>query len=681
MMYMFRCLWLMLGIVTFVVPEAGAQVITEEERQQLRDSSAGNPQFLYRKLHEFTRRKGITTTELGSVYANLASYFNKVGVPDSALFYAQKALDRLEKGRPQLLAYRLMGSGLVRKGEPDTALSWLLKGLKLAEQQQDRLILCILKTDLGNLYHQKEEYEKAITYLEESVALADTPALVDQINVNIGNIYKSMGNLKKAEAYYTKSLAAPSAVGNPYLLATISSNLGSIALERKRYKEALDHFHQVRSVAEQHNFVALSISSIHNLGVIERLNGNLASSITLLNEALVMAKDVSSMEQQKSIYDDLIATYTEAKEYEKANALLKSYYQLRDSINKNKFDKEIKELEVSYETSRKEKEIDFLKTSSERQKSAYQKLRLEKELEDERNKNRILSLENSTQKSQNENLKLKEIQTKKENELQKQKLLKRVYVIGALILLVPIIVMMVFYYQKLRTQLALNRYQEKVNEQKMTGLIRDQEIQLIKSAAEVENKERERIAQELHDSIGGNLAYIKLKLSYLAEDKAEYTSLIAQLNETCDQVRNLSHDLVAEKIESGTFTSVVKGYAKNVAMASDIPVRFYPFPEEGVNRIDDRMQVALFKVIQELLNNAVKHSQAETIDIHLNRHGDEVKLLFEDNGIGFDVNEITDGIGLRNIRNRVGTLSGTVDIDSYIGRGTVINIDIPITDS
>ncbi|MDH7448348.1 sensor histidine kinase [Aquimarina sp. 2201CG14-23] len=85
----------------------------------------------------------------------------------------------------------------------------------------------------------------------------------------------------------------------------------------------------------------------------------------------------------------------------------------------------------------------------------------------------------------------------------------------------------------------------------------------------------------------------------------------------------------------------------------------------------------MFKIIQELLTNTLKHAKADQIDIYLNQYQTSLQLLFEDNGIGFDANNMTEGIGFKNIRNRLNPLSGTLMIDSTKDRGTLINIEIP----
>ncbi len=174
------------------------------------------------------------------------------------------------------------------------------------------------------------------------------------------------------------------------------------------------------------------------------------------------------------------------------------------------------------------------------------------------------------------------------------------------------------------------------------------------------------------------MAFVKLKLSHLDKDK-EYGVLLKKIEETCDQIRDLSHDLIEEKIENNTFTSLIQNHINEASIVSGKKIVFYPHPREALNSINETVQVELFKIIQELLSNAVKHSGADEINIYFNKYDESFKLIFEDNGVGFEVNKVTQGIGIRNIKNRIEALSGAIHIDSHLDKGSVFTIDIPNT--
>ena len=108
-------------------------------------------------------------------------------------------------------------------------------------------------------------------------------------------------------------------------------------------------------------------------------------------------------------------------------------------------------------------------------------------------------------------------------------------------------------------------------------------------------------------------------------------------------------------------------------------VGFHPHPEKEINGLNEKVQMELFKIIQELMTNTIKHAEASKVDIHLSLIEDELSLLFEDDGKGFSSSEVSDGIGFSNLKNRVTELSGALNIDSAKNRGTVISIIVPNT--
>jgi len=233
------------------------------------------------------------------------------------------------------------------------------------------------------------------------------------------------------------------------------------------------------------------------------------------------------------------------------------------------------------------------------------------------------------------------------------------------------------YYQKIQAQSELAKKQEELNSQKVDALQKEQELNLIKASMEGQDEERKRIAQELHDSIGGNLAGIKLQLASVDEPK-ELGSISKQLDETYQLVRDISHTLVPKKFKENAFTDLVEQYVNSISKTGKLKFEFHPHPKKLVNGISEKLQVELFKIIQELMTNTLKHAEAKNVELHLTILDAELSLLFEDNGKGFDTTEISSGMGSKNIKNRVHDMQGRLNIDSQVGRGTVVAIEVPL---
>jgi len=182
----------------------------------------------------------------------------------------------------------------------------------------------------------------------------------------------------------------------------------------------------------------------------------------------------------------------------------------------------------------------------------------------------------------------------------------------------------------------------------------------------------------MHDSVGGNLAAIKLQFSQLYNHPDKLKLIYSQLDDTYEQVRNLSHNLLPKKIRENDFVFLVKEYIHTVEDASEITINLSFYDEEKINTLSKILQNELFSIFQELTTNTLKYAKAKTIDIQLDVLNECLFFVYEDDGIGFDLSMITLGIGLTNIKNRVENYNGILHIDSKPNRGTNINIEIPL---
>jgi len=405
--------------------------------------------------------------------------------------------------------------------------------------------------------------------------------------------------------------------------------LGRIDVIENNIDHGLTYFRSVKELALQNNFYDLYIDAVIQMGVVYYNSGQLQTAELILSSAYVNTIQWNKLELQRDVIRVLKNLKAAEKDYENAYNLMTQYLSVSNEILTKQNKKVVKEMEVKYKTLQQEKEI----------------------------------------------LSLKEAQLIKESEIKRQQTIKKAFVIGFLIILLPVIGLLFMYFQKLKTQVALNKSQQEVNSQKVSGLMKDQELNLVKATMDGQQKERERLARELHDGIGGNLASIKLQLS--SKDITQ-SKIIDQIDETYHQVRDLSHNLASEKFQNNGMAILIKEYVKNIQQGSQEKISFNPYPENEINNIESPLKEELFKIIQELLTNALKHAQADQIDIYLNGYKNSLQLLFEDNGVGFDATKVAEGIGFNNIKNRLDILSGTMAIDSTHNRGTVFNIEIPV---
>ena len=117
--------------------------------------------------------------------------------------------------------------------------------------------------------------------------------------------------------------------------------------------------------------------------------------------------------------------------------------------------------------------------------------------------------------------------------------------------------------------------------------------------------------------------------------------------------------------------------SSQITQKADIEIQTYFFPEEDIDQLAEDLLADAYRIVQELINNILKHAQASQVDVQLTKHTDHLNIFISDNGKGFQKSK-TNGIGLRNIKDRLQKVKGTLDIDSSPGHGTSITVDIPL---
>ncbi|MET2984607.1 tetratricopeptide repeat-containing sensor histidine kinase [Aureibaculum conchae] len=529
-------------------------------------------------------------------------------------------------------AYTILGKGKMLQGLYDEAMKYYLQGLDITKITQSPYLYFTHSLGLASVYVQNEEFDKAEPLLDNAIENSTNTYFTGLAKKYYGDIYYVKRDGTNSESYYDSALVDLEKAPDKKLALQIKLNLGTMDAARDKIESALKLFEEVKNIANNNKYYDLYIEAVLRIGDVYKRLKNFQAAQMILSTAHINAVGWDRMELEKKVIQSLVELYRDQEDYKNAYALMTQYVGVSNRIIREQKSKEIKELEIQYQTLQKEKEISTLR----------------------------------------------EEQLLKESEIEKQKTIKYAFLIGFLILLIPITALLIVYYQKLQAQSQLNAQQEELNKQKVGSLIREQELKLVKASVEAQNEERTRIARELHDSIGGNLAAIKLQMSNLNGKENSKNAIVTQLDETYQQVREISHNLIPSKFSQNAFTTLISDYIDKVDKSTEQDIVFMPYPEEKINALEENIQVEVFNIIQELLTNTLKYAKAKNVEIHLNLHNNSLQLLFEDNGVGFDQNKTPTGIGLQNIKSRLDKLNAQLNIDSSINRGTAVTIEIPL---
>ena len=209
------------------------------------------------------------------------------------------------------------------------------------------------------------------------------------------------------------------------------------------------------------------------------------------------------------------------------------------------------------------------------------------------------------------------------------------------------------------------------------------EDEIIRSLITGEDNERRRIASDLHDGLGQiltasslNFNSIKNDIKHINEKKQnEYNSGLSFLNKAIEEIRIIAHNLMPKAIEHFGLISAITSLLNLVKKNSDIKISISE--NIGNRRLDQQIEINMYRITQEILNNAVKHAKAKNLSFQYRIHENELIFIYEDDGVGFNYSkEKTTGNGLNNIKNRVTSMSGFISINSMIGKGTSISIEM-----
>lgn len=240
------------------------------------------------------------------------------------------------------------------------------------------------------------------------------------------------------------------------------------------------------------------------------------------------------------------------------------------------------------------------------------------------------------------------------------------------------IILFVTYYQR-------KQIQQKIAIQELKS---EMQRQMLESALEVQEVERVRIAKDLHDEVGAMLSVTKMSFNQLLRklDNAEDLAVMGKqtrelLEQSIGQVRRISKELVPSTLEEFGLILSIDEFIQKVHLASTTE---FTFSHEGINekqRFDKKIELTIYRLIQELVNNALKHAEAKEISLKLSTQDKKIFFTFTDNGKGFDFaavrNDPKRGLGLRNMESRLSVINGTINIQSVVGSGTVTKIEIP----
>ncbi len=573
--------------------------------------------------------------------------------------FAKKSRSSLSEAR----LTRLLGSSYSMLGKYDSAAVYLNKAGEMAAALNNPDLQGLIDLSLGTLYTRQKRTDEAMARFIAARQVFEQNNNRESLRRTLGNIaalFMYQHNYNEAEKYYRETEKLSAELNNHNGLGQAYSGLVKIYQERKLTDKALEYaqsavrefnlsgekayeslaYKEVATIylekndltlAEENAMKSLALArgagisryvanSLNVLAQIRFKGARYQESIESAFESL--KTDSTDTETKSAMFANLMKCYTSLGKPEPAIGYFVRYQKEIDSQVNEKYQQSISEMEVRYQTEKKELAIQTLQA-----------------------KKRVVTLA----------------------------------ALSAVLLLLLTVIALIFRGKNISAK-------KKIAEQKIVQLEKEKQLIATQSLLAGEEIERTRLAGDLHDGLGGLLTGVKLKLSSMKENSIITSENLAHFNHALDlldtsiaEMRRVAHNLMPETLMHYGLRTALSDFVKQVSPEGAPQIRLNTFGDDL--RYSKELEVTVYRITQELVNNALKHAQAKLIDVQLFTEAERVCVQVIDNGIGFNTTETSgkEGKGLKNINDRVTAFNGRFEIMSEPGKGTESTLEFLIS--
>ncbi|MCO5934128.1 sensor histidine kinase [Mucilaginibacter sp. RB4R14] len=553
----------------------------------------------------------------------------------------------------------------------------------------------------------KGEFDSMKVYSEKCIEIAkkvNFPLGVAKGENGLGIFYWQTGNFSEAIKNHLSALAIREKLKDTVGIATSLGNLALVYFDNQNSKEAERNALLSVELAKKVNKSNIVISNLQLLANVYGQDGKFDKALARDAEAFILCKQHNDMRGLSQVYSNMANCYTAMKQYDKGLKYQLEVLKIDEFFgDKKNISDTYMNISAAYADQKEFKPaLDWmLKGLKYARESKYKQgekqgwgalSNIYEQLGDYKNglaahqKYQSMSVDLINEKS-NQQIALMQTQfdtekkeqkitlLNKENTIQKLSISKQATTIAIIIglLIVALVVAGLVY----------NRNKLKQKAQLQAQMLQHQDT-LTKAVIDAEEHERKRIGADLHDGVGQLFSAVKMNLNGLFErinlqrdeDRFLAENTLALVDESCKEVRMISHQMMPSSLlKSGIASDLKKFIEKIDADSLKIKLETTGFKDQ----LESNVETMLYRIIQETINNVIKHANATQLDITLKRYDNEITAVIKDNGVGFDTTKAGsfEGIGLKNILTRIEYLRGTIDCQSALGMGTTVTVNVP----
>jgi two-component system NarL family sensor kinase len=554
----------------------------------------------------------------------LGIYHSRTGQLDSGLYYLNEAKEAAIQGKnfPALLRiYISLGNANISSGKPGTALEVMFEGMRALKQYPDEEMEMKLRTNIAWAYLELKQYRNCVDFGLESIRLMEGTTfewIVLYTYNNVAVSYGALGKLDSAQFYINKGIRAAERSGDMQSLANGYFILGTIYSNAGKYDLAIQQYLKARPYREKVGNPLFLASDLYTISELYHKTNKYEKGVKAGEEALEIAQKYNLKLKLEGTYLSLAQNYEGLNDYRNASKYFRLWAMAKDTVYKNANAEAIAEMKMRFETEKKEQQL------------VVQKAQLAEQRAD----------------------------------------LQRTYAVIAALIISLILLIIIF--------LLIRSRQRRMRE----VILREAQIE---ATIQSQETERRRFAQDLHDGMGQLISALRLALHTVDKDaKLEDRVMVVGraerlLNEMHQEIRSIAFNLMPQTLVQSGIVPAVKEMCSRINGTGKVTVRLISF--DMPERLTELQEISLYRILQEWVNNVMKYADPMVIEIQLLGYEDEVSVIVEDDGNGFDAGtlEQASGNGWKNIKSRINLVKGSIEIDSRPGKkGTTMIIKVPV---
>ena len=546
---------------------------------------------------------------------------------EMALDYCLKAIAAASDSFQKATSYRAIFSLYFNVRKKDSALKYAVYAVDLTERIKDSNNIATMYGNLCRIYSEMELYEKSEDFGKKGIAAGnrykDYKGLLISMN-NLGNCYISLGKNKEAISIFEQQLIA----GQKYKrVRSVSNALINLGVT---YYNVLDknNLHRItariKEMAPAFDAGDKMGQSYHQLiyGYDYILSKQYAAAEKEMLKGLEIAEKDSITSSLESLYLGLSSLKYLQQDLAGASFYEDKWLVLNDTLQKEKLREYSLDLEAKYETERKITKIEL-----------------------------------------------------QASQLNEKSIINYILIGSAITLLVISLLSLRTYKQKQKLQ------QHRINELEI-----QQKLTATEAVLKGEEQERSRLAKDLHDGLGGMLSGIKYSFNTMKgnliltpENALAFERSMDMLDSSIKEMRRVAHNMMPEALVKFGLDTALKDFCNDISNSGALQVSYQSIGVENAT-IDQTTAITIYRIVQELLNNTMKHAGAQIALVQLTKADSQMSVTVEDDGKGFDTALLsgTHGIGWSSIQNRVEFLKGKLDVHSQPGKGTSVLIELTV---